>query len=89
MKKLTLFLLMLVVMVMLSGCLPRAVVDPLPNTGRGFWEDVSGTADAMVEHHNKTILYNSTKDVPRRLNQTEDKISWIEKLKARYDKAVK
>ncbi len=59
------------------------VTDPLPNTGRGFWQDIAGTAAVMVEHHEGNIYRNSVTDIPRMLQQTEDRLTWMERMKAR------
>ena len=74
--------------IMLSGCdMPvRRVIDPLPNTGAGFWQDVSGAANAMIEHHERTILVNSVKDAGRAVNNVEEQLTRFERIKKRLSR---
>jgi len=68
-----------------SGCgLPVSrIIDPLPNTGKGFWRDVAGTANAMEAYHDAHIYQNEAQDVPRAMNLIEERVGWLDRMKAR------
>lgn len=75
----------LLLLVLVSGCgapISR-LIDPLPNTGRGFWQDVSGTANAMQTYHAGHVYENAAADMPTAVVILEDKMNWLERWKAR------
>ena len=76
-------LITLLAALLLQGCQVSRVLDPLPNTGRGFWRDAAGTASAMVEYHDRHIYENEAQDVPRIMYQVEERIGWLDRQKAR------
>ncbi len=81
MKKASLTILLTVLL--LQGCqVSSRVLDPLPNTGRGFWQDVRGTVEAMADYHSLHIYQNEKRDVPRAMYQLEERIDWLGRMKA-------
>ena len=68
-----------------SGC--GRLTDPMPGMGNGFWQDLGGISAAMQEHHQMTMYKNAKKDLPRSMTLVEEKIGWVERMKARYDAA--
>jgi len=84
MKNLLVAVMLAAVVLTVTGCGTSLskVIDPLPNTGRGFWQDVAGTANAMTVYHNNHVFENEATDIPVAVALLEDRVSWLDKVKA-------
>ena len=72
--------LLLVLVLSQAGCSSRWA-DPMPNTGRGFWKDIQGTAGAMVDYHDKHVYRNTVHDLPRAMYQVKEHATWADRFK--------